>query len=48
MSGEVAQIEEALTGELYNRESIAAALESIDVEKVLGGITRDQLMNVMY
>lgn len=46
--GEVAQIEEALTGELYNRESIAAALESIDVEKVLGGITRDQLMNVMY
>lgn len=46
--GEVAQIEEALTGELYNRESIAAALDSIDVEKVLGGITRDQLMNVMY
>ena len=46
--GEVAQIEEALTGELYNRKSIAAALESIDVEKVLGGITRDQLMNVMY
>ena len=46
--GEVAQIEEALTGELYNRESIAAALESIDVEKVLGGITRDQLINVMY
>ncbi|HEY4566420.1 MAG TPA: lipoate protein ligase C-terminal domain-containing protein, partial [Savagea sp.] len=46
--GEVAQIEEALTGELYNRESIAAALESIDVEKVLGGITRDQFIHVMY
>lgn len=46
--GEVEQIEEALTGELYNRESIAAALESIDVEKVLGGITRDQFIHVMY
>ena len=42
------EIEEALTGELYNRESIAAALESIDVEKVLGGITRDQFIHVMY
>lgn len=46
--GEVADLEKALIGTTYSRESILAAIESLSVEKLLGGITKEEFVNLIY
>ena len=46
--GEVAEIEEALKGIPYSLEAIEQALSGIDIEKLLGGITKEQFIDLIY
>lgn len=46
--GEVADLEKALIGTTYSREAILAAIESLSVEKLLGGITKEEFVNLIY
>ncbi|MET3576536.1 lipoate--protein ligase [Bhargavaea ullalensis] len=46
--GEVAEIEEALKGVQYSHDAIGQALSGLDIEKLLGGITKDQFIDLIY
>ena len=46
--GEVAVVEESLKGVQYDRESIGVALESVDIPTILGGITKEEFINLIY
>lgn len=46
--GEVAEIEEALKGAQYSTEGIENAIEGIDIEKRLGGITKEEFIDLIY
>ncbi|GKV56731.1 lipoate--protein ligase [Sporosarcina sp. NCCP-2222] len=46
--GEVAVIEESLKNVQYDRESITKALDSLDIPTILGGITKDEFVNLIY
>ncbi|MGM9920540.1 MAG: lipoate--protein ligase, partial [Bhargavaea sp.] len=46
--GEVAEIEEALKGVQYSTEGIEKAIEGIDIEKLLGGITKEEFIDLIY
>lgn len=46
--GEVADLEKALIGTTYSREAILAAIEPLSVEKLLGGITKEEFVSLIY
>lgn len=46
--GEVAHIEEQLTGVPYNKQSIDEALGAIDISTYLGGITKEEFLQLIY
>lgn len=46
--GEVAVIEESLKNVQYDRESITKALDTLDIPTILGGITKDEFVNLIY
>ncbi|QTD41149.1 lipoate--protein ligase [Sporosarcina sp. Te-1] len=46
--GEVAVIEESLKDVQYDRESITKALDSLDIPTILGGITKEEFVNLIY
>ena len=46
--GEVAEIEEALKGAQYSTEGIEKAIGEIDIEKRLGGITKEEFIDLIY
>ncbi|MDW0112573.1 lipoate--protein ligase [Sporosarcina saromensis] len=46
--GEVTAIEERLQNVQYNREAINAALEGLDIPTLLGGITSEEFVNLIY
>ncbi|MCG7344324.1 lipoate--protein ligase [Sporosarcina sp. ACRSL] len=46
--GEVAVVEESLKGVQYDRESIRKALDAIDIPTILGGITKEEFINLIY
>lgn len=46
--GEVTAIEERLQNVQYNREAINTALDGLDIPTLLGGITRDEFVNLIY
>ena len=46
--GEVAVIEENLKGVQYERQSISEALASIDIPTYLGGITKEEFLQLIY
>lgn len=46
--GEVAEIEKRLKGVQYDRQSIGEALTSIDITTYLGGITKEEFLQLIY
>lgn len=46
--GEVAVVEESLKGVQYDRESINKALDAIDIPTILGGITKEEFIKLIY
>ncbi len=46
--GEVAEVEVLLVGKNYSREAIEQALESVDVPKYFGGISKEELIQLIY
>lgn len=46
--GEVAEIEEALKGAQYSTEGIEKAIGGIEIEKLLGGITKEEFIDLIY
>ncbi|MFC5588781.1 lipoate--protein ligase [Sporosarcina soli] len=46
--GEVAEIEEKLRGVQYDRQSIGEALAPIDITTYLGGITKEEFLQLIY
>lgn len=46
--GEVTVIEESLKGVQYDRQSISEALSSIDIPTYLGGITKEEFLQLIY
>ena len=46
--GEVTVIEDSLVDVQYNRDAIAKAIDGLDIPKLLGGITAEEFVNVIY
>lgn len=46
--GDVAEIEDKLKGVQYERASIENAIEGIDIPKILGGITKEEFVGLIY
>lgn len=46
--GEVTVIEDSLVNVQYNREAIARAIDVLDIPTLLGGITKEEFINVIY
>ncbi|MBD7945570.1 MULTISPECIES: lipoate--protein ligase [Psychrobacillus] len=46
--GEVEEVEVLLVGKNYSKEAIEQALESVDVPKYFGGITKEELVHLIY
>ena len=46
--GEVAVIEDSLTGVKYDKQSIGEALNPIDIPTYLGGITKEEFLQLIY
>jgi lipoate-protein ligase A len=46
--GDVTVVEESLKGVQYDRESITKALDAIDIPTILGGITKEEFINLIY
>lgn len=46
--GEVAIVEESLKGVQYDRQSIDEALSAIDIPTILGGITKEEFIQLIY
>lgn len=46
--GEVQVVEDSLKNVQYDRESISNALEGVDIPTILGGITKEEFVNLIY
>ncbi|MFC5604118.1 lipoate--protein ligase [Sporosarcina koreensis] len=46
--GDVAVVEDSLKGVQYDRESITKALDAVDIPTLLGGITKEEFINLIY
>ncbi|SFQ77641.1 lipoate-protein ligase A [Psychrobacillus psychrotolerans] len=46
--GDMAEVEQLLTGKPYSKEGIEAALANVDVPKYFGGITKEELVQLIY
>jgi lipoate-protein ligase A len=46
--GEMDKVEQLLTGKPYNKQAMEEALEPIDVPKYFGGITKEELIQLIY
>lgn len=46
--GEVSELEQALVGVTYSREAILEAIATLPVEKLLGGITKEDFADLIY
>lgn len=46
--GDVSVVEDSLKGVQYDRESITIAVEAIDIPTLLGGITKEEFINLIY
>ncbi|MEK4487055.1 lipoate--protein ligase [Psychrobacillus sp. FSL H8-0484] len=46
--GEMEEVERLLTGKPYSKQAIEEALESVDVPKYFGGITKEELVQLIY
>ncbi|WP_060208601.1 lipoate--protein ligase [Sporosarcina koreensis] len=46
--GDVAVVEERLKGVQYDRDSITKALDAVDIPTILGGITKEEFINLIY
>ncbi|WP_332648585.1 lipoate--protein ligase [Lysinibacillus sp. 54212] len=46
--GEVAEVEELLGGCKYDRSAIAEVLQSIDISKYFGGVTKEEFLQLIY
>lgn len=46
--GEMDKVEQLLTGKPYSKQAMEEALESIDVSKYFGGITKEELIQLIY
>lgn len=46
--GDVAVVEESLKGVQYDRDSITKALDAVDIPTILGGITKEEFINLIY
>ncbi|WP_142828785.1 lipoate--protein ligase [Planococcus soli] len=46
--GDVSEIEQAIIGSKYERASLDMAIEGIDIPKLLGGITTEEFLKLIY
>ena len=46
--GDMAEVEQLLTGKPYSKEGIEEALANVDVPKYFGGITKEELVQLIY
>ncbi|WP_339251407.1 lipoate--protein ligase [Sporosarcina sp. FSL W8-0480] len=46
--GEVQVVEDSLKNVQYDRESISNAIEGVDIPTILGGITKEEFVNLIY
>ncbi|WP_252502350.1 lipoate--protein ligase [Sporosarcina sp. Marseille-Q4943] len=46
--GDVAVVEDSLKDVQYDRESITKALDAVDIPTLLGGITKEEFINLIY
>jgi lipoate-protein ligase A len=46
--GDVSEIEQAISGVKYERAALAEAIEEIDIPKLLGGITTEDFLKLIY
>lgn len=46
--GDVSEIEQAITGSKYERASLDKAIAGIDIPKLLGGITTEEFLKLIY
>lgn len=46
--GDVSEIEQAIAGSKYERASLGEAIAGIDIPKLLGGITTDEFLKLIY
>ncbi|HEX5563344.1 MAG TPA: lipoate--protein ligase [Sporosarcina sp.] len=46
--GDVSVVEDSLKGVQYDRESITKALDAVDIPTLLGGITKEEFINLIY
>lgn len=46
--GDIEEVERLLTGKMYSKQAIEEALESVDVPKYLGGISKEELVQLIY
>ncbi|XKE95778.1 lipoate--protein ligase [Metaplanococcus flavidus] len=46
--GDVAELETAITGVKYERAALDEAIEGIDIPKLLGGITKEEFLKLIY
>ncbi|RLQ85069.1 lipoate--protein ligase [Planomicrobium sp. Y74] len=46
--GDVSELENAITGVKYERAALDEAIEGIDVPKLLGGITKEEFLKLIY
>lgn len=46
--GDVTVVEDSLKGIQYDRESITKALDAVDIPTILGGITKEEFINLIY
>lgn len=46
--GDIAELEKAITGAKYERAALNGAIEGIDIPKLLGGITKEEFLKLIY
>jgi lipoate-protein ligase A len=46
--GDVAEIEQAITGVKYERASLDEAISGFDIPTYLGGITKEEFLKLIY
>ncbi len=46
--GDVTEVEQAISGVKYERASLAKAIEGLDIPKLLGGITAEEFLKLIY
>ncbi|AQQ52571.1 lipoate--protein ligase [Planococcus lenghuensis] len=46
--GDIGEVEQALAGTKYERAALSDALEGLDIPALLGGITKEEFVNLIY